>query len=254
MLGFLNLFLLATPIASLILFPFHLIEKLLWVFAHGRNVMAQALWFCLYVFFWTVGFALMMLVTAAFVSKYGTDLSLNSYVAPWLANVFNVLYQWVSFPYHRVCAIFQLGTTSWHFVYSDQVRPLDLKWAKTEDLIVIRDLGVALLGWVWVVSSNFNHRALDRSIRRQEAQADLELAQQAAEDAAAAAQAAEAVLAAGPVTSVNGRQGVVVLGMSDIAGLVSALASKAESSHGHTIAQVSNLQAALDAITDGGIY
>ena len=179
MLGFLNLFLLATPIASLILFPFHLIEKLLWVFAHGRNVMAQALWFCLYVFFWTVGFALMMLVTAAFVSKYGTDLSLNSYVAPWLANVFNVLYQWVSFPYHWVCAIFQLGTTSWHFVYSDQVRPLDLKWAKTEDLIVIRDLGVALLGWVWVVSSNFNHRALDRSIRRQEAQADLELAQQA---------------------------------------------------------------------------
>jgi signal transduction histidine kinase len=179
MLGLLNLFLLATPIASLVLFPFHLIEKVLWMFAHGRNVMAQALWFCLYVFFWTVGFALMMLVTAAFVSKYGTDLSLNSYVAPWLANVFNVLYQWVSFPYHWVCAIFQLGTTSWHFVYSDQVRPLDLKWAKTEDLIVIRDLAVALFGWVWVVSSNFNHRALDRGIRRQEAQADLEQAQQA---------------------------------------------------------------------------
>ena len=82
----------------------------------------------------------------------------------------------------------------------------------------------------------------------------LELAQQAAEDAAAAAQAAEVVLASGPVTSVNGRQGVVVLGMSDIAGLVSALAAKAESSHGHTIAQVSNLQATLNAISDGGTY
>ena len=46
----------------------------------------------------------------------------------------------------------------------------------------------------------------------------------------------------------------VVLGMSDIAGLVSALAAKSESSHGHTIAQVSNLQAALDAISDGGSY
>jgi hypothetical protein len=42
--------------------------------------------------------------------------------------------------------------------------------------------------------------------------------------------------------------------MSDIAGLVSALASKAESSHGHTIAQVSNLQLTLNAITDGGTY
>ena len=66
--------------------------------------------------------------------------------------------------------------------------------------------------------------------------------------------ASQAVLASGPVTSVNGRQGVVVLGMSDIAGLVSALAAKAESSHGHTIAQVSNLQATLNAITDGGTY
>ena len=85
-------------------------------------------------------------------------------------------------------------------------------------------------------------------------QATLALAQQAAADAAAAASAAETVLASGPVTSVNGRQGSVVLGMSDIAGLVSALASKAENSHGHTIAQVSNLQATLDAIVDGGSY
>ena len=85
-------------------------------------------------------------------------------------------------------------------------------------------------------------------------QATLELAQQAAQDAADAAATAETVLASGPVTSVNGKTGIVVLGMSDIAGLVSALASKAESSHGHTIAQVSNLQLTLNAITDGGTY
>jgi hypothetical protein len=42
--------------------------------------------------------------------------------------------------------------------------------------------------------------------------------------------------------------------MSSIAGLVSALASKADSSHGHTIAQISNLQTTLNAITDGGTY
>jgi len=85
-------------------------------------------------------------------------------------------------------------------------------------------------------------------------QATLTLAQQAAEDAAEAAATAESVLASGPVSSVNGRTGAVVLGMSDIAGLVSALAAKAESSHGHTIAQVSNLQATLNAISDGGTY
>jgi hypothetical protein len=85
-------------------------------------------------------------------------------------------------------------------------------------------------------------------------QATLALAQQAAQDAAVAAATAESVLASGPVSSVNGRTGAVVLGMSDIAGLVSALAAKADSSHGHTIAQVSNLQATLNAISDGGAY
>jgi len=85
-------------------------------------------------------------------------------------------------------------------------------------------------------------------------QATLALAQQAAQDAAVAAATAESVLASGPVSSVNGRTGAVVLGMSDIAGLVSALAAKADSSHGHTIAQVSNLQATLNAISDGGTY
>jgi hypothetical protein len=85
-------------------------------------------------------------------------------------------------------------------------------------------------------------------------QSTLTFAQQAAQDAAEAAATAEAVLASGPVTSVNGQQGTVVLGISDIAGLVSALAAKAESTHGHTIAQVSNLQSTLNAITDGGTY
>ncbi len=70
-------------------------------------------------------------------------------------------------------------------------------------------------------------------------------AQTAAEDAA---EAAETVLASGPVASVNGQTGVVVLGMSHISGLVSALAGKAATSHAHTIANVNGLQAALDAL------
>jgi hypothetical protein len=45
-----------------------------------------------------------------------------------------------------------------------------------------------------------------------------------------------------------------VLGMSDIAGLVSTLAAKADGSHGHTISQISNLQTTLNAISDGGTY
>ena len=105
--------------------------------------------------------------------------------------------------------------------------------------------------WVISATAGISVAVLEAAASVQET---LALAQQAATDAADAAQAAETVLASGPVTSVNGRQGSVVLGMSDIAGLVSALAAKSESSHGHTIAQVSNLQAALDAITDGRIY
>jgi hypothetical protein len=85
-------------------------------------------------------------------------------------------------------------------------------------------------------------------------QATLSLAQQAAQVAADAAETAQTVLASGPVSSVNGRKGIVVLGLPDIGGLVSALAAKAESSHGHTIAEISNLQAALDALADGGTY
>lgn len=79
------------------------------------------------------------------------------------------------------------------------------------------------------------------------------LAQQAA---ASAAQ----VLATGPVTSVNGRSGVVTIAMSDIAGLVAAIAAKADSNHGHSIAQISNLQTTLTTLEevaanpDGGVY
>ena len=66
----------------------------------------------------------------------------------------------------------------------------------------------------------------------------------------------------GPVSSVNGLTGIVTFGMSDIPGLVDALGGKAEASHGHTIAEVSDLQAALDAkvdasdltVIDGGVY
>lgn len=63
-----------------------------------------------------------------------------------------------------------------------------------------------------------------------------------------------AIIAAGAVFSVNGKSGTVILGLSDIAGLVTALASKAESNHGHTIAQVTNLQSTLNAIADGGAF
>lgn len=105
--------------------------------------------------------------------------------------------------------------------------------------------------WVISATAGISVAVLEAATAVQET---LALAQQAAVDAAEAAELAESVLASGPVTSVNGKTGLVVLGMSDIAGLVSALAAKADSSHGHTIAQVSNLQATLNAITDGGTY
>jgi len=88
----------------------------------------------------------------------------------------------------------------------------------------------------------------------------LSLAQQAATDAAAAAETAEDVLANGPVSSVNGQTGAVAIGVGDIPNLTAQLASKAASSHGHTIAQVSNLQTILTSLQaqieliDGGTY
>ena len=86
------------------------------------------------------------------------------------------------------------------------------------------------------------------------------LAQQAAQDAADAAAVAESVLANGPVSSVNGQTGTVAIGIGDIPNLTAQLASKAASTHGHTIAQISNLQTTLDGLQaqittiDGGSY
>jgi hypothetical protein len=105
--------------------------------------------------------------------------------------------------------------------------------------------------WVVSATAGLSVAVLEAATAVQET---LELAQQAATDAAAAAATAEAVLNSGPVASVNGRTGVVVLGISDIAGLVSAIAAKADSTHGHTIAQISNLQSTLDGLADGGSY
>lgn len=105
----------------------------------------------------------------------------------------------------------------------------------------------------WVVSATAGISAAVLEAAN-DVQETLTLAQQAATDAAAAAATAEAVLASGPVASVNGQTGVVVIGMTNIAGLVAALAAKAETSHGHSIAQISNLQSTLNAIVDGGTY
>lgn len=88
----------------------------------------------------------------------------------------------------------------------------------------------------------------------------LSLAQEAAATAEAAAATATAVLANGPVSSVNGKTGTVTLVMGDIAGLIAALGGKADTAHGHTIAQISNLQSTLNGLQaqidaiDGGTY
>lgn len=121
-----------------------------------------------------------------------------------------------------------------------------------EVILVNGDIGDASHDdWVVSATAGLSVAVLEAATAVQET---LELAQEAAADAAAAAATAETVLASGPVASVNGRTGVVVLGISDIAGLVAAIAAKADSSHGHTIAQISNLQSTLDALADGGTY
>lgn len=111
----------------------------------------------------------------------------------------------------------------------------------------------------WVISAT---AGLAKSIL--EAAVDLEntlaLAQQAAADAAAAAATAQDVLASGPVSSVNGLTGTVALGIGNIPNLTAVLAGKADTTHGHTIAQVANLQSTLDGLQaqittiDGGTY
>lgn len=111
----------------------------------------------------------------------------------------------------------------------------------------------------WVVSAT---AGLAKAIV--EAAADLAnvlaLAQQAASDAAEAAEAAQAAIATGPVSSVNGKTGVVALGIGDIPNLTANLAAKADGNHGHTIAQIANLQSTLTSLQsqitamDGGAY
>jgi len=112
----------------------------------------------------------------------------------------------------------------------------------------------------WVISAS---AGLAKSILEAAASVTetLALAEQAAEDAADAAETASAVLTSGPVSSVNGLTGVVALGISSIPNLTTALAAKADSNHGHSIAQVSNLQTTLtslqtqiNALADGGAY
>jgi hypothetical protein len=96
----------------------------------------------------------------------------------------------------------------------------------------------------WVVSAS---AGLAKTIMENAAAAQVAIsdAQDAAQAAQAAAAAAEDVIATGPVSSVNGRTGVVALGMSDIPNLVSALAAKAAGNHGHEINEVSGLVNAL---------
>jgi hypothetical protein len=81
------------------------------------------------------------------------------------------------------------------------------------------------------------------------AQVAIDDAQAAAVAAVEAAAAAQAVLANGPVSSVNGQTGAVALGMSDIANLVSTLGAKADGNHGHSIEQISGLADVLSAVS-----
>ena len=105
----------------------------------------------------------------------------------------------------------------------------------------------------WVISATAGvaksilQAAVDVATTRDVAAAAAASAQQSA---AAAAQA----IATGPVSSVNGKTGIVTIAVSDIAGLVAALAAKADSHHGHSIAQISNLQTTLNNLADGGTY
>lgn len=111
--------------------------------------------------------------------------------------------------------------------------------------------------WVISATAGLAKSILDASV---DLENTLALAQQAAADASAAAATAQAVLANGPVSSVNGLTGTVALGIGNIPNLTAALAGKADSSHGHTIAQVSNLQSTLTSLQqqidtiDGGSY
>ena len=111
----------------------------------------------------------------------------------------------------------------------------------------------------WVISAS---AGLAQSILEVAAEVGATLAQ--AEEAAATAEAAAAtavqIIANGPVSSVNGKTGLVSLAMADIPNLVASIGAKADSNHGHAIAQVSNLQSTLTGLQsqitdfDGGAY
>jgi hypothetical protein len=100
----------------------------------------------------------------------------------------------------------------------------------------------------WVISAS---AGLGGSILSAAAQITetLALAERAATEAAEAAEIAENVLATGPVSSVNGKTGEVLLGVGDIPNLTALVAAKADASHGHEISNVSGLSAALDGLT-----
>jgi hypothetical protein len=111
----------------------------------------------------------------------------------------------------------------------------------------------------WVISAS---AGLAQSILEVAAQvgATLTAALEAAAIAEGAATTALEIIANGPVSSVNGKTGLVALGMADIPNLVAAIGAKADSNHGHSITQVSNLQATLSGLQgqitnfDGGGY
>ncbi len=111
----------------------------------------------------------------------------------------------------------------------------------------------------WVISAS---AGLAQSILEVAAEvgATLALAEESAATAEAAAATAVQIIANGPVSSVNGRTGLVALGMADIPNLVAAIGAKADSNHGHSITQVSNLQSTLTGLQsqitdfDGGGY
>lgn len=107
----------------------------------------------------------------------------------------------------------------------------------------------------WVISAT---AGLARTILETAADVDqaVTLAQEAASEAQQAASLAEQAIADGPVSSVNGQTGMVSLGLSDIPGLLSSLGGKAASNHAHGIADINNLAARLEEITnpDGGSY
>lgn len=76
------------------------------------------------------------------------------------------------------------------------------------------------------------------------------LAEAAAASAAEDAAAVEGVVESGPVVTVNGKAGVVTIGIADIASLSAALAGKAPASHGHSVGDISGLAETID----GGSY